>query len=415
MDVSIDIVIDDQVLSPNELLAHEDFRHQLEVLGNGQRPWQSEGGIRFGHVRIEFVRSVGHLGSLGGSPDNDRTYALARFPFSLDQLVGGRRYLRAEVNVELADPDAVAHSTWPTLVTNDREADQARAFTLGPDLTLTSATVLPATASPAPTIRYVDLQPAIVAFGTGMSRFAWSLEPTADYPLTPSTRTVFAVLDLPKDAPSVVGMLSATAETGRPGLGALGRVTSRTRYQPFNITFPPHDTGPAIPASTSGGTGPSVFVSYAYESDEHVRHVVELVNFLARQGMDVIFDQWSDGKRQDWPAWMTDGITRADFIIAVASPAYRRVGESIGPNVTNRGVQAETALLRELQYRDRDKWMPRLLPVVLPGHELDEVPMFLQPYSASNFVLTEISLDGAANLLRVLHGQSTLQRPSVQP
>jgi hypothetical protein len=157
-----------------------------------------------------------------------------------------------------------------------------------------------------------------------------------------------------------------------------------------------------------------VFISYAYDSDEHVRSVVEFVNFLARQGFDVIFDQWSDGRRQDWQAWMIDNITKADFVIAVASQNYRRVGDGAGPNITNRGVQAETALLRELQYHDRDRWTPRLLPVVLPGHQLDEVPLFLQPYTSSNYVVTEISPTGAGALLRVLNGQSALDRPSPQ-
>jgi hypothetical protein len=123
-----------------------------------------------------------------------------------------------------------------------------------------------------------------------------------------------------------------------------------------------------------------------------------------------MFDQWSDGRRQDWPAWAIDSITRADFVIVVASPGYRQAGDGMAPPA-GRGAQTEAAVLRELQHRDRTEWTRRMLPVILPGHHLDEIPLFLQPYSASHFVVTEISTAGAAGLLRVLTGQSTRQPP----
>lgn len=42
-------------------------------------------------------------------------------------------------------------------------------------------------------------------------------------------------------------------------------------------------------------------------------------------------------------------------------------------------MQSEAALLRELVYGDRAMWLPKILSVILPGHGIDQIPLFLQP------------------------------------
>ena len=147
---------------------------------------------------------------------------------------------------------------------------------------------------------------------------------------------------------------------------------------------------------------PTVFVSYAHDDEAHRSAVLEFAVFLDARGVGVVFDLWQADARLDWYAWMLREIQAADFVAVVASPAYRAYGDGAAPGTRHRGVQAEAAVLRDLLYRDRATWLARLLPVVLPGRSLDDLPAFTQPYSASHFVLDALTDAGAERLLRAL-------------
>lgn len=150
---------------------------------------------------------------------------------------------------------------------------------------------------------------------------------------------------------------------------------------------------------------PKVFISYAHESAEHMARVRALAEFLRETGLEVVLDVWSAGGRQDWYAWAIKEMTSADFVLVVASARYAVTGDGSGPNTGNRGVQSEAALLRELVYADRDLWMSKILPVVLPGQTVDQIPLFLQPYTASHFLVDAIDAIGTEELLRVIEGR----------
>jgi hypothetical protein len=148
-----------------------------------------------------------------------------------------------------------------------------------------------------------------------------------------------------------------------------------------------------------------VFLSYAHDDDAHKSNVLVLATELRLCGIDVKFDLWHENDRQDWYAWMLHWIRTADFVIVVASPRYREVGDGTAPADRNRGVQAEAAQIRELLYRNRAERTLKLLPVILPGRSRDELPDFVQPYTASHFTLESITKDGMERLLRAITAQ----------
>jgi hypothetical protein len=158
-----------------------------------------------------------------------------------------------------------------------------------------------------------------------------------------------------------------------------------------------------------------VFVSYAHESAEHKDQVLALATFLREVGIPAVLDLWSADTRRDWYAWAIREMTEADFVLVVASERYRRSGDGNGPYVEHRGVQSEATLLRELVYSDRAGWLPKILPVVLPGHGIDQIPLFLQPNTASHYVLTSFTTAGAEELLRVILRQPGHIAPEVRP
>jgi hypothetical protein len=162
-------------------------------------------------------------------------------------------------------------------------------------------------------------------------------------------------------------------------------------------------------------SAPRVFISYAHDSDEHRDRVLRFASFLRARGIDAVLDTWYEGEPQDWFAWAIRELPEADYVLVVASPRYREVGDGCGPPGTHRGVQSEATLLRELIYRDRDRWRQRILPVLLDGHGPDEIPLFLQPHTASHYTVRAFTAADADPLLRVLLRRPVHVPPVVAP
>jgi hypothetical protein len=65
--------------------------------------------------------------------------------------------------------------------------------------------------------------------------------------------------------------------------------------------------------------------------------------------------------------------------------------------------------------QDRDDWITKILPVVLPGHSIDEIPEFLLPYSSTRYVIEHLTPDGTIALRRTLTGQPRHPMPPLGP
>lgn len=161
---------------------------------------------------------------------------------------------------------------------------------------------------------------------------------------------------------------------------------------------------------------PRVFISYAHDSDRHREQVRRFAHLLRGDGgIDVRLDEWDTHLRRDWSAWMIDQLQHADFVLVVASPAYKRRAEGQAEAADGRGVQFEAALLRDLLTMDRPTWVPKVLPVLLPGRSIDEIPIFLQPYSASRYEVRTFTIDGVDELYRVITRQPRHPLPGLGP
>lgn len=97
-------------------------------------------------------------------------------------------------------------------------------------------------------------------------------------------------------------------------------------------------------------------------------------------------------------------------MLVVASPAYRERSGGAPVGDVGRGVRFEGAILRELLYADRDTWLPRLLPVLLPGATPRDLPTWLGPTSTTVYRIREMTVAGAEELLRTI-----LDRPPYPP
>jgi hypothetical protein len=166
----------------------------------------------------------------------------------------------------------------------------------------------------------------------------------------------------------------------------------------------PPDRVPTSPAR-SAASPPRVFISYAYDDDEHVAQVRALWHLLRANGIDARLDLPAAERRQDWALWMLDEVQSADFVLVIASADYRRRGEGRAPPDEGRGVQWEAALIREEVYSNRSAVTHKLLPVLLPGKSTADIPLWLGPNSGTSYRVTDFTLPGAEELIRVLTGQ----------
>ncbi|ONI70522.1 hypothetical protein ALI144C_48685 [Actinosynnema sp. ALI-1.44] len=164
----------------------------------------------------------------------------------------------------------------------------------------------------------------------------------------------------------------------------------------------------------SDRAAPRVFVSYANDSPEHTAQVRRFAEFLRTQvGLDAHLDIWYRDRRRDWSVWATDHLTKAEFVLVVASPQYKLQAEGeAAPDESGR-AELEAAILRDNLAKNLRDGTERILPVVLPGRSVREIPAFLNPHSATSFRVDEFTVGGISDLLAAITGQGQYPLPEL--
>ncbi|MEU5692878.1 SEFIR domain-containing protein [Actinosynnema sp. NPDC020468] len=157
---------------------------------------------------------------------------------------------------------------------------------------------------------------------------------------------------------------------------------------------------------------PRLFVSYSHDSPDHTSLVRTFAHFLrAEVGLDVHLDQWYDDVRRDWSLWAVEHLRKADFILVVASPGYRSRADGEAPPDVGRGAQFEAAIIRDDLTRDLRRATERVLPVVLPGRSVEDIPTFLTAYAATRYHVPEFTRAGVESLLDAITGRGAHPLP----
>ncbi|HEY7224689.1 MAG TPA: toll/interleukin-1 receptor domain-containing protein [Micromonosporaceae bacterium] len=350
---------------------------------------RSVGSIRFGHWQVHPVP-----GRPESFPGLTPYLVRVNVEFGFGSGLGGGSRLApgwVEVGFEFGPDRVSVVDALPRAVTRP---DDARPYEVTPLLAFAPA------AGPAP-VAMPPVTPRIECSGIGSSAVRWRYSPTETDPVPSGAQVAWLVLLVPEGRPQVEVVASAGY-----GLAAPTLENPTTRDDAFAVDLPPVPgvvPGPPLTFGHSGGS-PRVFVTYAHENEEHKRAVAEFCDFLVGEGLDVRYDQQEPRERREWQTWTTTHILRADFVIAVASPSYRKVSEGRAVPNENRGVQAEYLLLSTLLADDRPAWTRKILPVVLPGRSVAEIPLAFLPRIATHYIVDDFTAKGAAELVRVLKG-----------
>ena len=68
---------------------------------------------------------------------------------------------------------------------------------------------------------------------------------------------------------------------------------------------------------------PKVFISYAWESEEHRAWVKALADHLLTDGIEAIVDRYDLGLGDRLPQFMEESVTSADYVLIVCTPTYK--------------------------------------------------------------------------------------------
>ncbi|MFD8005362.1 effector-associated domain 2-containing protein [Streptomyces mirabilis] len=148
---------------------------------------------------------------------------------------------------------------------------------------------------------------------------------------------------------------------------------------------------------------------------EHVDQVRDFWRFLRSCGIDADLDLPAAERRQDWALWMLRGIRDSRHVLVVASPEYRRRSEGDAPAGQGLGVQWEARLLRDLVYEAPTASLNRIIPVVLPGGSADHLPAWLGGRAGTHYAVSDFTVPGAEQLLRLLTGQPYVTEAPLRP
>jgi hypothetical protein len=116
-------------------------------------------------------------------------------------------------------------------------------------------------------------------------------------------------------------------------------------------------------AEPSDVTG-EVFISYSWDSEEHVRTVLDLSNRLRSEGVDCDLDQYEQSPPEGWPRWMDRKIRDAKSVLMICTKNYyKRVMGDAAEN-EGLGVRWEGGLIYQHIYNAgarNSKFIPLLL------------------------------------------------------
>lgn len=162
----------------------------------------------------------------------------------------------------------------------------------------------------------------------------------------------------------------------------------------------------------SDGTG-RVFISYAHDDDTHTDRVRRFWRFLREQDIDAVLDLPAAESPRDWTLWMGDQLRRCRHVLVIGSPAYKRRAQGEADPDDGRGVQWEAGLIRAVLYEDQRTARRRVIPVVLPGTTVDDLPDWLTPATSTYYRVTDYTVEGAEKLLRFLTDQPYETTPAL--
>lgn len=242
-------------------------------------------------------------------------------------------------------------------------------------------------------------------YGASGDHIRWLRVAATETGVRPGSYSAWTVLLAPMERTSEKFRLTARFE---PVLAEGDDFEAAGASREFSIEL----TGPKLApqvgtAPTSGpafglpARSPRIFICYAHEDEAHKKLVRDFADLLRVCGLDPVIDNAHEGPRTSWDHWALRQIRAADFVAVIASPIVKAVGDGTYEGTDRAGIRNELGMIRNLLQK-HPAWARHLLPVVLPGRSVDEIPMFLHPQTMDRYVVEALIESELGDLLKTI-------------
>ncbi|MBX3516760.1 MAG: TIR domain-containing protein [Rhodospirillales bacterium] len=136
-----------------------------------------------------------------------------------------------------------------------------------------------------------------------------------------------------------------------------------------------------MPSTGQAPQSPTVFISYAHESEALRVSVKALADWLAGRGCTLLTDHAHQFRPPDigWQAWMLGCIQQADTVLVVCTPKLKARYEKTAEPETGRGATYEGAIVTQHIY-DNAMRNTKFFPILPEGGREDDIPITLRPW-----------------------------------
>jgi hypothetical protein len=159
--------------------------------------------------------------------------------------------------------------------------------------------------------------------------------------------------------------------------------------------------------SSEDSNRPSVFISYAWESEELKRWVFEFGKHLRSKGADVTLDQWELDLGDNRFQFMEKSVTRSEFVLVICTPTYAERSEERSGGV---GYESNIITSRIAEKAGKQKF----IPVLRSGDWPTSVPAWLKFAVGCDLSGEPYRQDQFQQLLKTLHRKNA-SAPTLGP
>jgi hypothetical protein len=190
-------------------------------------------------------------------------------------------------------------------------------------------------------------------------------------------------------------------DTGSKMRERLNNAITLHAMQGFVSWTPEHDREqePTEQGASTSSTNPCVFISYAWESEELKKWVLELAKHLRSNGINVTLDQWYLGLGDNRFRFMEQSVTRSEFVLVICTPTYAEKSEERSGGV---GYESNIITSRIAEKVGKQKF----IPVLRLGDWSGSVPAWLKFAVGCDLRGEPYSPEQIRTLLKTLHGKN---------
>ena len=160
-------------------------------------------------------------------------------------------------------------------------------------------------------------------------------------------------------------------------------------------------------ARNDSETGHDVFISYAWEHDDHREWIKDLATQLRHDGVRVLLDQWEMVPGDQLPEFMAQAITQSKYVVIICTPRYKERSEAGLGGVAYEGDIMTAEVLLNRDHR-------KFIPVLRRGSWEEAAPTWLKGKFYIDLAGSPYSAEAYSDLLNTLL-DARQQAPIVEP